>query len=106
MIWDNDKVNGDRIWVSNSWQLLTIEKYKNGKKNGHQYSFYNDGFIRSYCEYKNDTPVGRHVYYAKNSFHYAIQAIEYDNKGHVTLSEFLDSAGNVMKIYNPFNKFL
>lgn len=105
LIWDDDHLNGDRIWISNEWKLLTIEKYKAGNKNGPTYVFYNDGTLKGICQYYNGIPVGKHIYYSDKKLHYPIQEVYFDSLGKVIHWELTDSNNQRIVLYNPFNKF-
>lgn len=51
-------LNGDKIWYSNSGNIVLQEHYKNNKIYGDQKAYYENGKIKSIVKYKNGKVVG------------------------------------------------
>ena len=56
------KLNGDRIWYSDTGNVVMIESYKNDKLEGDQKTYFDNGKLKSKITYKNNRITAIEVY--------------------------------------------
>jgi antitoxin component YwqK of YwqJK toxin-antitoxin module len=84
---------GQTIWFSNKNTVDQIFNYKNGKKNGHFYSFYESGAIKEHRYLSNGKEILFGADYYNDSVGIIKSALHFNSMGELFYKKNFDSTG-------------